>query len=246
MREETEFRPKPMVSIGGRPIIWHIMKIYAHFGLREFVLCLGYRGNSIKEYFLNYEAMNNDFSVSLGRSNHIEYHGAHQEQDFTVTLADTGQNAMTGARIKRVQRYVGDETFMLTYGDGLADIDIAALLAFHKSHGKLATVTTVRPPSRFGILDIDGAGKVTRFAEKPKVDNWASAGFFVFNPGIFEYLSEQDGCVLESEPLVRLCADNQLCAYRHSGFFYAMDTYREYTLLNEMWDSKRAPWKRWE
>jgi glucose-1-phosphate cytidylyltransferase len=245
MREETEFRPKPMVEVGGRPIIWHIMKIYAEFGIRDFVLCLGYRGSLIKEYFLNYKAMNSDFTLSLGRNKPIEYHDAHTEQDFVVTLADTGQDAMTGARLKRVQRYVGNEPFLMTYGDGLADIDLAATLAFHRSHGRLATVTAVRPPSRFGLLDINAEDRVQNFAEKPQLEGWASAGFFVFNPGIFEYLSDRDECVLETEPLSRLAQDGQLCAYRHTGFYYAMDTYREYLILNEMWASQQAPWKKW-
>lgn len=245
LREETEFRPKPMVEVGGRPILWHIMKSYAQCGLRDFVLCLGYRGNLIKEYFLNYEAMNNDFTVSLGEKSRISYHGAHQEQDFSVTLADTGQTAMTGARLKRVERFVEGDTFMMTYGDGLADIDLGALLAFHRSHGRLATVTTVRPPSRFGLLDVDERGRVVRFAEKPQIDSWASAGFFVFNKGIFDYVNTADECVLESEPMARLTADNQLAAFQHNGFFFAMDTYREYMVLNELWATQHAPWKNW-
>jgi glucose-1-phosphate cytidylyltransferase len=245
LREETEFRPKPMVEVGGRPILWHIMKTYAQFGFREFVLCLGYRGNLIKEYFLNYEAMNNDFTIALGEKSRIEYHGAHDEQEYRVTLADTGQNAMTGGRLKRVQRFVDHEPFMLTYGDGVANIDLAALLAFHRSHGKLATVTTVRPPSRFGLVDVTPEGTVRRFSEKPKIEGWASAGFFVFEPGVFEYLSGGDACVMEDEPLARLAADDQLRAYRHEGVFYTMDTYREYIALNEMWANGRAPWKVW-
>jgi glucose-1-phosphate cytidylyltransferase len=248
LREETEFRPKPMVEIGGRPILWHIMKMYAHFSLRDFVLCLGYRGNLIKEYFLNYEAMNNDFTVTLGERSCIDLHGAHEEQDFSVTLSNTGPNTMTGGRLKRVERFLArDDTFMMTYGDGLADINLNELLSFHRGHGKLATVTTVRPPSRFGLLDLDETGRrVVRFAEKPKSDGWASAGFFVFNRGVFDYLTDSEECVLEGDPLARLAADGQLHAYRHDGFFFAMDTFREYTMLNEMWASNRAPWKNWK
>jgi len=245
LREETEFRPKPLVDIGGRPILWHIMKLYAYHSFRDFVLCLGYRGNMIKEYFLNYEAMNNDFTVCLGQQNHISYHGAHREQDFNVTLADTGLETMTGGRIKRVERYVDGDTFMVTYGDGVSDLDIRALVDFHCSHGRLATVTTVRPISRFGILDVDDGGKVLSFAEKPHMDGWASIGFFVFNRRVFDYLSGDD-CVLEREPLERLTREKQLIAYRHSGFFFAMDTYREYKHLNELWNSGKASWKVWE
>jgi glucose-1-phosphate cytidylyltransferase len=245
LREETEFRPKPMVEVGGRPILWHIMKLYAHHGFRDFVLCLGYRGQTIKEYFLNYEAMNNDFAVCLGRKSGIEVLGNHQEQDFRITLADTGLETMTGGRLKRAKKYLGDDTFMVTYGDGVGDIDVRKLIEFHKSHGKLATVTTFRPVSRFGILDIDPSNQVLNFIEKPRSDAWASAGFFVFEPGVFDFL-DGDQCVLEKEPLERLAAERQLAAYHHDGFFYAMDTYREYQHLNELWSRGDAPWKVWQ
>jgi glucose-1-phosphate cytidylyltransferase len=245
LREETEFRPKPLVDVGQRPILWHIMKLYAHHGFREFVLCLGYRGNMIKEYFLNYEAMNNDFTICLGAQHRLSYHDAHTEQDFHVTLADTGLQTMTGGRIKRVRRFVEEETFMVTYGDGLADVNIRSLVAFHRQHGKLATVTAVRPISRFGVLDVDDAGRVQRFSEKPTLDGWASAGFFVFNRRVFDYLTG-DECILEREPLERLAGENHLMVFRHEGFFFAMDTYREYQTLNEMWTSGRAPWKIWD
>lgn len=245
LREETEYRPKPLVDVGGRPILWHIMKLYAHHGFRDFVLCLGYRGNMIKEYFLRYEAVNNDFTIWLGRQNHITYHGAHKEQDYCVTLADTGPETMTGGRVKRVAKYVDDDTFMVSYGDVVADLDIGALVDFHQAHGRLATVTTVRPISRFGIVDVDRDSKVLSFAEKPELDGWASAGFFVFSRPVFDYLGGDD-CVLEKEPLERLARERQLMAYRHSGFFFAMDTYREYKYLNDLWDSGKAPWKVWE
>ena len=244
LREETEFRPKPMVEIGGRPIIWHIMKLYASAGYREFVLCLGYRGNMIKEYFLNYEAMNNDFTICLGRDSRIQYNNLHTEQDFKVTLADTGASTMTGGRVKRIQQYVDGETFMLTYGDGVSNVDINKLLAFHKSHGKLATVTAVVPSSRFGIVDTSQDGRVLQFVEKPKSENRASAGYFVFQREIFNYLSGDD-CILEREPLERLAAEGQLMAWEHNGFFYAMDTYREYEYLNDLWQKNQAPWKVW-
>jgi glucose-1-phosphate cytidylyltransferase len=245
LREETEFRPKPMVDVGGRPILWHIMKSYAHFGFRDFVLCLGYRGDTIKEYFLNYDAMNNDFEVCLGRQSHMNILGKHEEQGFHITLADTGLETMTGGRLKRAQKYLGDDTFMVTYGDGLSDVDVTKLLAFHKNHGKLATVTTFRPSSRFGILNIDSANEVQNFIEKPRSDAWASAGFFVFEPRVFDYL-DGDECILEKEPLERLAAERQLVAYHHEGFFYAMDTYREYKHLNELWSHGDAPWKVWQ
>jgi glucose-1-phosphate cytidylyltransferase len=245
LREETEYRPKPLVEVGGRPILWHIMKIFSHHGLSEFVLCLGYKGNMIKEYFLNYEAMNNDFTIRLGQGHDIQHHNMHSEQDFSVTLANTGLETMTGGRLKRISQYIDDEFFMVSYGDGVADIDISALIKFHKSHGKIATVTTVRPFSRFGILNINDSEEVLDFEEKPRIDGWASIGFFVFNRTIFNYLGGED-CVLEQEPLEKLAKDGELMAYRHHGSFYSMDTYREFKQLNELWDSNNASWKVWE
>lgn len=244
LREETEYRPKPLVDVGGRPILWHIMKLYAHHGFSEFVLCLGYRGNMIKDYFLNYEAMNNDFTIRLGKQNQISFHDVHPEQDFQVTLADTGLETMTGGRVKRVSRYVPDEDFFVTYGDGLSNVNIEELYRYHKSHGKLATLTTVRPISRYGIVDVDTSGQVQRFVEKPRLDGIASAGFMVFNRRVFDYLDEH--CILEAEPLERLVREGQLMSYLHDGFFFAMDTYREYKALNELWDSGKAPWKVWD
>jgi len=243
LREETEFRPKPMVEIGGRPILWHIMKLYAHSGFREFVLCLGYRGNMIKEYFLNYEAMNNDFTICLGQQSQIKYNDVHAEQGFQVTLADTGQATMTGGRVKRIQKYIEDDTFLLTYGDGVADLNIARLLEFHKSHGKLATVTAVTPSSRFGVLEMN-KNRVMSFLEKPRMEGFASAGFFVLNRKVFDYISGDD-CTFEHEPLERLAKEGELMAYKHEGFFFAMDTYREYEYLNQLWSKGQAPWKVW-
>jgi glucose-1-phosphate cytidylyltransferase len=243
LREETEFRPKPMVEIGGRPILWHIMKLYAHSGFREFVLCLGYRGTMIKEYFLNYEAMNNDFTICLGRQSQVHFNNGHPEQGFQVTLADTGQSTMTGGRVKRVQQYISGDTFLLTYGDGVADLNIAQLVAFHQDHGKLATVTAVSPSSRFGVLELN-KNRVMSFLEKPRTEALASAGFFVFNRRVFDYLGGDD-CILEREPLERLARDGHLMAYKHDGFFFAMDTYREYEYLNQLWNKDEAPWKVW-
>jgi glucose-1-phosphate cytidylyltransferase len=246
LREETEYRPKPMVEIGGKPILWHIMKTYSHYGFNKFVLCLGYKGNMIKDYFLDYEAMNNDFTIRLGAMKGIAYHNAHQEQDFEVTLVDTGQDSMTGRRIKQASRYLNnDQTFMVTYGDGLADIDINALVAYHKSHGKLATVSAMRPTSRFGLIDIDDKNQVKNFAEKPKAEGWASAGYFVFDRRVLDYIDDGN-CILEREPLEKLATDGQLMVYRHDGVFFAMDTFREYQLLNQYWESGNAAWKVWK
>ncbi len=247
LREETEYRPKPLAEVGGRPILWHIMKLYGHYGHHDFLMCLGYKGNLIKRYFLDYEAMNNDFTIHLGKKNHTKFHGGHQEQDYEVTLVDTGLEAMTGSRLKQVERYVkDDDTFMLTYGDGVSDVDINAVLKFHRAHGRLATVTTMCPPSRFGVLDINASGEVNKFAEKPQGNYWANAGFFVFNKKVFDYVSSDPKCILEREPMERLAAAGQLMAYQHRGFFYAMDTYREYLQLNEWWNNGQTPWKVWQ
>ncbi|MFA6032697.1 MAG: glucose-1-phosphate cytidylyltransferase [Myxococcota bacterium] len=245
LREETEYRPKPMVEVGGKPIVLHIMKTFAHYGLKDFILCLGYKGDSIKDYFLNYEEHCNDFTLTLGAKRHpVVFHREHSEQDFRVTMADTGPDTMTGGRIKRIQKYVEDDLFMVTYGDGLADVNIKDLIAFHKSHGKLATVTSVRPVSRFGQMHMKG-NLVTRFAEKPQEEGWMNAGYFVFNRKVFDYLGG-DATILEREPLESLARDGQLVAFLHEGFFFAMDTYREYKMLNEMWASGKAPWRVWK
>jgi glucose-1-phosphate cytidylyltransferase len=245
LREETEFRPKPMVEIGGRPILWHIMKVFGHQGMREFVLCLGYKGNLIKEYFLNYEAMNNDVTIGLGNRSTVSYHGQHQEQDYSVTLVDTGQKAQTGARIKKALRFIDGPRCMVTYGDGLANVDLKALMGFHEEHKKLVTLTTVQAPGRFGVLDTDENGGVQRFREKPTQESWVSAGYMVFERGAFDYLTEDDACILEREPLERLAKDGQLMAYRHHGEFHPMDTYRDHVALNELWDGGKASWKTW-
>ncbi|MBL7062452.1 MAG: glucose-1-phosphate cytidylyltransferase [Dehalococcoidia bacterium] len=245
LQEETEFRPKPLIPIGGRPILWHIMKTYAHYGFREFVLCLGYRGEMIKDYFLNYEAMSSDFTIRLGHQYSLNYNDAHREQDFVVTLAETGLETMTGGRIKQVERYVEGDTFMVTYGDGVADIDIEALVEYHQQHGRLATVTAVHPVSRFGMLTLDDNSAVLNFTEKPQIEGWVNAGFFVFSRKVFDYLAGDD-CFLEQEPLERLAREGELMAYKHHGSFYAMDTYRDYKFLNELWDREQTPWKKWE
>ncbi len=245
LHEETEFRPKPLVTIGGRPILWHIMRTYAHYGFREFVLCLGYRGEMIKDYFLNYEAVNNDFTVRLGHRYSLTFNGAHEEQDFVITLAETGPETMTGGRIKRVQKYIDDDTFMVTYGDGIADVDIQALVAFHQKHGRLATVTAVHTPSRYGALSLDAASKVLSFAEKPQIEDRINSGYFVFNRRVFDYLGGDD-CILEREPLEKLAKAGELMAYKHNGFFCGMDTYRDYKYLNDLWAKGETPWRKWK
>ena len=244
MREETEFRPKPMVEIGGRPVLWHIMKVLGQQDITDFVVCTGYKSEFIKNYFTNYGEVNSDFTLTLGDKSSIMYHGSHDESDWSVTVADTGANTMTGGRIKRIQKYVDGETFLCTYGDGLADIDLEALLAFHKSHGKIATMTAVQPSSRFGVLDLDDAGSIDKFKEKPQVEGWINIGYFIFEPEIFDYLGD-DTTVLEQSPLHRLAEDGQISAYRHTGFWEPMDTYREALMLNEMWESGSAPWRTW-
>jgi glucose-1-phosphate cytidylyltransferase len=246
LREETEFKPKPMVHVGGRPILWHIMKMYSSFGFEDFVICLGYKGEMIKEYFLNYEFMNNDITIDVDRPREITVHSASRERGWRITLADTGLHTMTGARIKRVEPYVDTELFLLTYGDGLADIDISRLVEYHVSHGRIATVTGVRPPSRFGELVVEG-GQVVEFSEKPQVGNGGliNGGFFVMDRRVFNYLDAVDTCVLEKAPLERLAQDGQLMVYQHLGFWQCMDTIRDVTLLNELWDTGKAPWKLW-
>lgn len=246
LREETETKPKPMIDIGGKPIVWHIMKSYARFGITDFVLCLGYKGDRIKEYFLQYEAMSSDFTLCLGQPGSMELHSPLAERNWRVTLADTGLDAMTGARVKRVQRYIGAERFCLTYGDGVSDVDLSAVLAFHESQGAVGTVTGVRPPGRFGELAVEG-DHVSSFAEKPPAAHGlVNGGFFVFEPAFFEYLSSDDDCVLERAPLESLARDGKLRVYRHDGFWQCVDTYRDYELLRGLWDARRAPWKRWE
>lgn len=242
LREETEYRPKPMVEIGGHPIIWHIMKNFSHFGMEDFVIAAGYRGEVIKDYFLNFRGRSQDFTVSLSTGD-VAYHAVqHDDMEWTVTVADTGKDTMTGGRVKRAARYT-EGRFMVTYGDGLADVNVDQLLAFHESHGRLATVTTTRPSTRFGVLDLGPDGVVERFREKPQADGHVNAGFFVFEPEVLEYLDDE--CVLEREPLERLAADRHLVAYEHTGFWQPMDTYREFQMLNEMWDDGRAPWRLW-
>lgn len=247
IRDVADNIPKPMIPVGGLPILWHIMKYYAAFGHRDFVLCLGYKAEAIKDFFLNYEAHTRDFTLTLGRHKSIEYHSDHAESDWRVTLADTGLDAMTGARVKRIRRYIGDdEDFMLTYGDGVGDVDLAALLAFHRAHGRVLTVSGVRPPGRFGEIVSAADGRVTEFNEKPQAAaGLISGGFFVCRRALFDYLDEGEGLVFEQEPMRRLVAEGQLMVYRHDGFWQPMDTYRDWLLLNGLWERGEAPWKAW-
>ena len=246
LREETEYRPKPMVQVGGRPILWHIMKIYAHYGFKDFIICLGYKGDMIKEYFLNYEAMNNDFTIPLGNYSNIQYHSNHQERDWRVTLADTGEETQTGARVEKIENYIDGDLFMLTYGDGVANINIKDLVEYHKSHGKIGTMTGVHPSSRFGELVIRD-NKIEVFNEKPQVtEGLINGGFFVFNKTFFKYLQEDDNCYLEKEPLENLAAEGELMVYPHEGFWQCVDTYRELELLNNLWKFRNPPWKVWK
>jgi len=243
LREETEYKPKPMVEIGGRPILWHIMKSYAHHGYMKFVLCLGYKGDVIRDYFLNYEIRNRDFTVTLG-SGGIEIHNGHTEAGWRVTLAETGEKTLTGGRLKRVTPYLKGERFMVTYGDGVADIDIKDLVAFHEKHGKLGTVTAVHPSSRFGELSIDN-GTVKVFQEKPQVhEGWINGGYFVFQPEVLDLILGDEES-LEQGLLVKLASMRELMVYQHQGFWQCMDTYREVELLNDLWKGSNSPWAVW-
>jgi glucose-1-phosphate cytidylyltransferase len=246
MGQETESVPKPMVRIAGdKPILWHVMKGYASAGYGDFVLCLGYKGDVIRSYFLNYGTFNCDFTVKLGRDKDVALHNS-CEEEWDVTLVDTGLDVMTGARIKQIERYVEDDLFMLTYGDGVANIDIGALLTFHREHGKIATVTGVQPPSRFGQLGIEG-DLVNEFLEKPVSVSggvYINGGFFVFQRAVFEYLSEDPGCILERDPLQRLAEDGELAVFRHDGFWQCMDTVRDLEALSHALESGNAPWMR--
>jgi glucose-1-phosphate cytidylyltransferase len=244
LSEETDIKPKPMVEIGEKPILWHIMKIYSHYGFNDFVICLGYKGYMIKEYFANYFTHQSDLTIDLVK-NKIEVHDSKVEP-WKITLVNTGNNTMTGGRIKRIKNYVNDETFMLTYGDGLGDINIKKLLEFHKRHNKNATLTSVQPLGRFGALDISKEGNVLNFHEKPKGDgSWINGGFFVLEPSIFDYI-EGDHTYWEREPLENLAKDNQLMSYQHHGFWKPMDTLRDKIELESLWNSEKALWRVWD
>ena len=243
LQEETTVKPKPMVEIGDRPILWHIMNIYAAFGHKEFLVALGYKGEVIKNYFLNYYYSRNSCSIHLG-SGQVDVHDGDRE-DWTVHLIDTGARTDTGGRVKRLAKWIGNETFMMTYGDGVANVNISELIAFHRKHRKLATVTAVRPPARFGGIIFNG-DQVIRFVEKPQIgEGWINGGFFVLEPGVLDYI-EGDRTIFEQEPLERLAEDGQLMAYRHDDFWQCMDTLRDVRLLESLWQQGIAPWKVWQ
>ena len=241
--EETAAKPKPMVEIGGKPILWHIMKHYSHYGFDEFVIALGYKGDHIKKYLMDYCSLQSNLTVSL-KSGDVQRHGGGNGLDWTVDLIDTGMETLTGGRIKRLAPYLGDETFMLTWGDGVSDVNLDNLLEFHRSHGKLATLTTVRPTARFGHIELDG-NTIAEFSEKPQTsEGWINGAFFVLEPDVFDYI-DGDQTQWEGKPMEQLAKDGQLMAYKHSGFWQCMDTLRDKQLLEMLWDSGKAPWRMW-
>lgn len=245
LAEATSLRPKPMVQIGDRPILWHIMKMYAHYGFSDFVICLGYKGQMIKEYFYNYEIVNSDFTIELNGHKKVTIHASHDETGWQITLADTGEHTLKGGRIKRIEKYVDGDTFLLTYGDGVANVALDKLLAFHKAHGKMGTITAVRPPSRFGEL-VASDGLIESFSEKPQVSaGTINGGFCVFNRKLFDYLSEAEDCDFEHGPLEQLAAKGELMAYEHDGQWACMDTLRDVEHLNRLWADGEAFWKAW-
>lgn len=248
LREETEFRPKPMVPVGNRPILWHIMKIYAHHGHKEFILCLGYKAEMIREYFRNYLWNTCDATLSLGRHPGVEFHSNHDEEDWKVTLADTGEDSMTAYRIKLIQKYIPEgEPFLLTYGDGVANVDINAGIAAHQARGKICTVAAVHPAGRFGAMSIDDHGHIHTFNEKPQMEEaYINGGFMVCDHRLFDYLPDDPGVMLERQPIADLVRDGQLNSYKHESFWQPMDTYQEAQYLNRLWQDGVAPWKLWK
>jgi glucose-1-phosphate cytidylyltransferase len=247
LREETEYRPKPLVPIGDRPILWHIMKSYAAQGHKDFILCLGYKGEMIKNFFRDYQWNISDVTFRLGKPDEPRFHDKFAEGDWTITLAETGENTLTAGRIWKVRQYLaGDEPFFLTYGDGVGDIDVNAALTFHKHHSKALTLTAVHPPGRFGEIGMETEDIVAHFNEKPQVEGgWINGGFFVASQKLFEYQNVGDQMMFEQEPMRRLAADRELMAYRHRGFWQPMDTFQEFNLLNLLWQEGKAPWKIW-
>jgi glucose-1-phosphate cytidylyltransferase len=247
LREETEFRPKPMLPIGNRPILWHIMKTYAHHGHKDFILCLGYKGDMIRDYFRNYLWNTCDTTLRLGIEPETQFHTRHDEEDWTVTLADTGENSMTAYRVRSIQKYLkGEKAFLLTYGDGVGNIDISASIKFHKKSGQICAMTAVHPPGRFGELGLDDTGRVHGFNEKPQAEGgYINGGYMVCSRRIFDYLPDDPGVMLEQDPMRKLTAEGQLAAFRHEGFWQPMDTFQEFTLLNGLWEKGNAPWKVW-
>lgn len=243
MREETEFKPKPLVEIGGMPVVWHIMKMYSHFGFRDFILCLGYKGNMIKEYFMNFEWLTNDITLELGKGKGKVTHHVHGLEDWNITFADTGAETETGGRVKRIEKYIKGEHFFLTYGDAVADVDINALKDYHISQDKTVTLTGIHPASRFGILDVTD-GVATAFREKPALQGLVNGGFMVCRKDVFEHLDEE--CVFEQAPLQKMAKDSNLAVFEHTGFWQCMDTFKEVEAFNNQWDEGQRPWVVWE
>lgn len=243
MREETEFRPKPMVHIGGKPVLWHIMKLFAHHQHTDFVILTGYKGELIKNYFYNFLVNNFDLSITLGNPDSARFHGSCEEHDWKVTVVDTGGDTPTGGRIWKARKHIGDESFLCTYGDGISDVDISALQRAHAEGGRVATLTTTKPTSRFGVVEIDETSVVRDFREKPQIADSVNIGFFLFEPEVFNYLGADS--VLEEEPLLALSRERQLMSFQHDGFWQPMDTYREYLSLNKIWQTGIAPWAVW-
>lgn len=244
LREETEFRPKPLVHIGNYPILYHIMRHYSYYGFKDFVLCLGYKAEMIKEYFLNYEYMANDFTLKMGKGKRIIETHENSTEDWNVTFADTGSKTLTGGRIKKIEKYIDGDTFLATYGDGVSDVDLKKLMEFHKQKGKIGTVTGVHPSSKYGTVNISSDMIVNKFVEKPKLKDIINGGFFAFDKKVFDYL---DGDImLEAKPFERLASEKQIALYKHEGFWHSMDTYKDAQDLNALWKSKKAPWKIWK
>lgn len=243
MREETEFKPKPLVEIGGMPILWHIMKIYSSYGFNDFVLCLGYKGNMIKEYFLNFELLANDFTLQMGSGKSKVINHAHTLENWNITFADTGLETDTGGRVKKIEKYIEEDSFFLTYGDGVADINIPDLVEYHKSKGKIATVSGVKPTSRFGVLDTGNDGIASSFLEKPASDGMINGGFFLLKNEVFDYLSEKSN--FERDGIQELAKNHELAVYKHAGFWQCMDTHKEVEEFNKQWDLGNRPWVIW-
>lgn len=243
LREETEVRPKPMVTIGGMPILWHIMKIYSHYGFRDFILCLGYKGDVIRQFFLSHELMHNDFTLNLRNGNNVTHHP--DMEDWTITFADTMLETQTGARIKKIEKYVGEDVFLATYGDAVADVNIKNLLDFHRKQNSTATLTAVHPHSKWGLVQSGANGLVGEFVEKPFLYDYVNGGFFAFKKDFFDCLDDSDTCIMEAQPFTKLVEKNQFSMFKHEGFWHSMDTYKDYLDLNKIWDSGKIPWKIW-
>jgi len=245
LREETETKPKPMVMIGGMPILWHIMKIYSHHGYNDFVLSLGYKSEVIKQFFLMHELMHNDFTINLKNRKNDTVHKAGAEEDWTITFAETGLKAQTGARIKRIEKYVQEDDFMVTYGDAVSDVDIKKLFEFHRKQNTAATLTAVHPHSKWGLVKSGANGLISEFVEKPFLFDYVSGGFFAFKKDVFDYIGSEEDCVLEAKPFSRLVEKKQFSMFKHEGFWHSVDTYKDYLEINKIWDSGKAKWKTW-